>query len=374
LVSDIKIELNKFYGNTNQYSIGPNEESLYAVNISLGHNITYYKNEAQYTVGGVYITGENISVRSNIFRNVSIGNVVVSGSYIKIIENIIHNSGIGTRYRAAEGDAVTILGASSYVEIKENYIQEGNCYLIWIHDNANYIDIEDNELGGSITDGILVDKYTQNVVIRGNKFLGNIGNGLAINQNTKNIYVSNNEFIDDTIRYSEGSDINGNLFSKIKRSSFDSEVIDDLINKKNLFEFIDNADKENLLLIAESLGIIQNHQQIFLQKNLNSNYTFFIKNQGGQPIKMNGIPSVILSDSVLENQNLSVDKASCFSDNEVKIEKNDQLSKKVLFPEDFATFRIRLDLTKFRDRETIVVNIPTDSDLYKPFWFVIKFD
>ncbi len=355
------------------------------VNIDHGKNIEISNNTITGTVGGIYVTGDNINIHDNKLTSVNFGNIVVSGNDIDIFDNIIFNSGHGTLARPSAGDGITVGDFSSNITIRNNVIQTCYCYCVWVHSNGRDIRILNNNINSSVTHGIFVDDGAENLIVRHNEFSGNFGAGLAISKVFGKALISENKFILNSIYIdprNQSIEVKNNIFLNML---FSEPVVNEdysaLFSESNsVVDFSDSAEPPSLLVVKSDGGIIHNHDVLYFDKDTFFGEFFYIKNEGQLPIKLTGFPPVSLS---LEISNHDTDfrvtpalggsylgKLAIFS--------SDEPAHFDLFAEDAVTFSIKnmysIGLSQPNAdplQEEYIVNIPTDCKLYQPFWFKI---
>lgn len=232
--SDFTMELGKFargffFENSSYISIsnliikgnllGDNSSSI-PIYASDSNNITISQSEFSQNFGGVYAINTNsVGIYDNTFRKNNFGNVVVSGSFIDIVGNTIAEPGYPGTLTFPSGDGITLSENSSNINIINNTISYGYCYLIQSAPGVVNLQLRSNTFSSGTTVGVyLVD--SSNTVISNNRFLSGKSYGLGL-IHPSNVSVTNNKF-DSSSFFAEGAKNTHFLFNTYQNENLDN--------------------------------------------------------------------------------------------------------------------------------------------------------
>lgn len=379
ITKNLKINHVSILGNLASHPVNQMDESRIAIYLSNVDHVEISKTNISNTIGGIYVLkGNQITIMDNELKGVNSGNIVVKGSDIKIVSNTTQESGIGTNYEFSEGDAITILEDSSNIEISDNVLENGHCYMIWVHPKVNHIMITGNRIDTSITSGVYLD-HTDYVVVSNNNFIMNSFSGVAVDS-AANIWITNNFFYSNTVRFfnvKTNFTVKNNMFSGMSHSSLTVPGDQDLdLDNNNIVNYYpDDSDPPTLLLVTRDGQLIRSGDSVEFDRHLISSITFEMINEGQQSIKFIGAPLVTLSGDLAFEESCRINPLGSSTFGGLHIDSMHQPRRRALFPGGTTKFRIELcSGCKIlgSNKSEVIANIMTDSDKYKPFWFKIK--
>ena len=352
--------------------LDPRHESSAAISIYNAKNIEISHLKISNTVGGIYVFGNHVIIKKNELNQVNMGNIVVSGTCIKVEDNIISESGKSTSFMPSSGDAISVEGGSSDVEITRNIIDTGYCVLIWAHPFVDNIKIMRNILKSGITTAVIIEGGT-NIIVSDNEFVSNLSYGLGISTGSADVLVENNNFYDNGVFVS--SDVEKILiqYNTLIGTPPDTKLIEVgnnvMLGDNEIVDTPIGAAPQLELRSSLSDTNIQMGDIVEFDVSTEKVLIFQMKNVGNQVIGFRGIPQVLLSDKILpaDDRGFNPNGTSIFAG--LAVEAWMQPTKLTLQPNESTKFAVN---TTGSIGKSVRVNVPTNFVNYKPFWFILK--
>lgn len=328
------------------------------------------------TVGGIYVrNSKQVFIVDSSLTQVNFGNIVVSGSDIIINNNVIHSSGIGIQSAFPEGDAITIEKDSSNIEISNNVLDNGYCYMIWVHPGVNNISIIGNQINYSITHGVYIEGANQ-VDISSNDFFMNLGAGVAVSESS-NVTITNNNLYNNSILadiYTSNIIVENNIFNAMTRDDINNPVSNLVLENNNEINYISvEADPPSLLVIGGDSELIHSGDITVAQKNDLVSLTYTVINEGQVPIKFTGASIVTLAPNIILGDPIYTNPLNSSKYGGLMITSKMQPNKRGLSPSHSIKFSLKPNLLSNECGEVcdVFVNIQTNNIKYTPFYFII---
>lgn len=369
--NNIKLKNLNFNGNLNDDTLKRTDQSNISISweniVDLESNNISFKN----TFGGIYLNKiTNGVIKNNNFDQVNFGNIVVSSSTNIIIDsNNISQAGKGSKYHHPSGDGMSFGGENNKIQITNNTISHGYCYLIWVVGSINNSKISNNVFNSGVTTSLCINNGN-NIDISNNKFIYGLANGILLNDDYDNVIIKNNEFYNDGIISRSGNSKNIQVLNNTFEENFKGERFIGIIgnvtkNEKNKIDIKSNNTDLNFVLIDEKNNIINSGDTY----NLTSDkMTFKIKNKGFKKLSFTGFPQVILSDTILEKNSRGARKSGFTQNGGFYINSRHQPNVLTLNNKDEeADFTINSSSTQ----DSTILNIPSSFESLNPFWIKI---
>lgn len=378
ITQNLRIEQVNISGNLQKdltQALDASRPGIYLPNV---YNLKILNSQVENTIGGIYAMGKQITIDGNRLHEVNFGNIVAQGSRINITHNTVTEAGKGTLFESSSGDSITIGAHSSDIQLSDNKLSSGYCYMIWVHPNAKNIRITGNIIEAGITHGIYLEQTNQAIVSE-NQFLLNLASGLAVDRDSDDIFIVNNHFYGNPLYVGptttnviasnnifDGNRVDSPIINSDSKIKLDNNVVN---------YYPDDILPPRLIVTTMDGQIINNGNNIAFHKESFYSVSFQLINEGQEPIKLYGAPLVMLSPHVLFNEPCCQHPlGASISDNFI-IKSYDQPHQRVLRQNESVIFRLNtwpVDDNLKKDKTEVIVNINTNNKLYKPFWFKVS--
>lgn len=376
LSQNITFENITFTGNLQSIQVKEDLVSGTAIIIENAIDLEIKNCEFLESFGGIYMNNvKNVDVINNTFNQVNFGNIVSSNSEnLRIHNNKIFEPGKGSKYHHPTGDGITFGGENRHISIKGNTIANGYCYLIWVVGKINNSIIDGNTFKSGVTTSLCINNGKE-VNIMNNIFDSALGPGILLNNSYSDILIKNNDFYNDVIisRQAAATNINvieNNFFENYPEDNQIGAIGNITINEGNNIQIENQGLSSSLILIGENGKVIFSGDSYRFNKKLNQ-IKFKIKNIGSKSISFTGFPQIILNDSVLsKNFRGPRDSGGSYYRN-LSIPSRFQPNVLILKKGEEAFFTLLRNDNMTTTTKSTIINIPTSSGRFNPFWIEI---